>query len=126
MQDTLLREFSTADNLLIGQAQIALEVGHIVALVGISRQITQLLQYSALHLLGSLIGEGYGEDGTIEIGLSLEVFNRVVYEFIRQAIGLTRTCAGTQYLCSHITIVCRLPYNHNMYTERIYLCSRNR
>ena len=60
-----------------------------------------LAQDTALHLFGSLVGEGHGKDGAIEIGLLLVIAYRIVNIFICELVCLARSGTRTQYLGSH-------------------------
>ena len=59
--------------------------------------MVNLFQDAGFHLLGGLVGEGHGEDVTIEFGL----FDDVVDIFVGQLIGLSGPGAGVQDLRSH-------------------------
>ena len=97
VQNLRTQRSGTLHYLLACKLKVALEVFEVVTAVGVLDQVVDLLQDTALHLLGGLVGKGHGEDGTIQIGLCVKMLDRIVDKLICQTVGLTRTCAGAEY-----------------------------
>ena len=95
MQDACLYALRTLYNLLLFKWKFLQKILHIVALVGLGDESVQFVENTPFHLLGSLVGEGYGEDGTIEVWLVGVVLDYIVYKLVSQCVCLACACAGT-------------------------------